>query len=1039
MGQSNDNHAKAERNLFRGHEQTSRNWDNQRRINIESTVTPLRGPLNMIKRQQSLQAQRRPMLQSWQQSNSVDVPSNDALTSSQLPQSGASYHQKLMQLQMLHRNDGRDRNGQNSNEFQIYSPDSVATTTYGYYSMRSNLKSAASKFSFIRPDLFNNQPREFDQDNTEQKSTLPPQLNAIYRSDSGSVRSKRATNFLQNRMSFVMESPERKVLSTSNDHNNNSINVDHIRSEVAGNRNFPEVQEPNLGGDQITLAQLVAPTRELPLKPNKKRSNNSARNCLIPEKEPSSIPGGIVGFFRRAFSRQSSKLKKRKLRLGESSSSSLTFDENSFPTPFVQSAFSTGEKNVAQEQTTASQKMIQMIEEFANRTIIDQNYRQQNALGLSAGANFQINQLPGQSQHLAQLHTSQSQLPLLLSPSNDSGRSRGINFGGQQLNNRHLSSVLNKSSSVSGNIASVNFGSEPMSPISVVEQRNIISQGRNTPIVSQIESNSPVVMRSPRVMSANLTPLFSRLNLQSSNESEFHDGMSPRALVREANQRPSSIYGQPSLISSINSSPQMDSLANLGAHRNSLRNGRISDYDWQKNRRSHLMRGPFLDTTREVSEEVSTPMNDNVDFLDGFQRTSAYSGQPSQPYNQSNNFNPILHSPTMHTIYDNHPRLQSVARNNHLHPAQFNEQSYYGNNPGIQQMKLSSSNSFANGQQRGLLLQSDNLQNDALLARPPSNRSAADYIHHQKPSYNPLVVYNKPAAIVAPRTPQRSMLVNCTPTRASFRSVGPNQDPYGLERSSNGYMGNQQRIQRGLNASASPMASRRLFQHEPPLLNSNMPMQSSPLVNDYTRFIKRNDGFKGTIIDSESNADYSQPIIDRSKSTGVHLEADRRNSTVDVSTMLENGLSQTTSIVYPQKSIKSDDLNGNSVNSNDWKAGSNDEEFSRAKLKHKDSRASTSRSDISISDKISTGSSPRGSQTRVRDAQKRAFKKGNLQNGEHSKTTCSQSNSGTISSESSEANDRRSSSLEQSDSKVSRGTSLDEQEEKHWVNSKLAH
>lgn len=874
-------------------------------INIESSVTPIRAA-PLLLRQQSMQSPahlngarkltQRPLPPIGQHAASFDgQPANSPL----LQQPPTSYQHKLLQLQMLH-SQNRGPNNDN-NDYQIYGPGSTTTTNhYGYYSMRSNLKSAASEFSFIRPSPSNLQQQQQHQQQpfvSSQQSTLP------HPNSSQAIEGQ----FQQPiRSSLVLQTPggvntgelahlkQQQNLQLSNEHNNGQVNPEH---------------------HQITLASLAAPNRDLPLKPNRRRVPADASQPGGGKN--SSLGSSIASFFRRAFSRRSKRQGRRsKMLMAESCSSSMgAFDEANFAAHQVvlPSAFSTGSKSIEasedrrQRQLAQPQRMVDMIEAFANKTsgqameqqlgmLQDQPMRQVVEVNNTAVGRPPMNSMS----FYGSPRMTPQRMPAYQPNNNDAKQ-----FGASPL---HKSNSISTTMGLSGGLSEVHN----------YHLMNSRQQGLYYDNEAPIES--PLMTRSAKVMSANLTPLFARKEAMIDGANQF---LSPRtnrqdyiAAARQQRQRPSSIYGQPSMISSPSMSNRNED-SNFGLHRSSIHGTSNQSYrdraspgvgsDLHRRHQMGLKAVAHLDPTREVAEELASPTGEfrapldvalnhrrepmeyderdddhqamNADRQQHLQLTrfggqmmleSPVQGRPEHKFARQQRqaiVNPILQSPTMGTIYDNHPMpSQRFVQQSYSHYDNQHLTDCHGD-PSSGQLAAR----LSGAQMRPEKL--DYLQQTSMVELQQPNPSGQ--VIRCTPSRQPfgsgqersgmvggdvmLLANGKPSAIVAPTTPNH----------------------YGRLSSSNGlhsqHLPQSQSMISAISSNASPMSSRRLLGH-----STNQPgslYHQSPLVSGrQTRLLSKADGTQATVTYNDRSAmmmgedSRGQAVVNIAGAPGINLE-----------------------------------------------------------------------------------------------------------------------------------------------------------------------
>lgn len=791
-----------------------------------------------------------------------------------------------MQLQLLHNSNNVDyirNNGSDTNDYQVY-----GSNYYGYSSMRSNLKSAASEFSFIRPYSANRNQSTLPHQHHQQQ-LLHLQQNVL---DNGN--NQQHGNVHPMRTSFKAANVQ--VVGDNNNNCLTPLTKQFLVNPVTGERMIN--QGAFVHGDPVP----IPPMRELPLKPNKKRqtqnSNGATGDNLNPNlPKSSSLTSSIACFFRRAFSRRSKKGSKRqRSRLAESCSTSLgAFEDGVTVVPVVPSAFSTGSKSVdghinnnkdfnnnnshqqTVQQQQQSQRMVDMIEAFTN------NRGLANPANIEQAAMAQSDAM--RSQQYSAFNMDFNAPPRLPAapptPSTPNQLRRNVNQFG---------SPMHKSNSICATmgLSLVNNNSNT--------NRRVFAQDNGLMGPASEKSKSPMLMRSTKVMSAHLTPLMLQRDPIDPNAGPNHQFiLSPRNSKLDQMPRPSSIYGQPSMISSPIIS--RDERNNFGVHRNSLHNHQFRDNTnnissnaasgFEMRRYNQMMKAPFLDTTREVAEELASPnaevpndldlaraqaMADNQSpqtgryFIKRDYTFDVINSSPSmQQHHQAAVVNPILQSPTMDTIYDNHPMLKTAELSAYSHYDNHQLQS-----PSIAQRLPSNSMSssktqFIIRQQAQTEYQPSSLEDQyssrrLMSAKPqsytPSRQSRLIDASERLPTVADMMMSNKkPSAIVAPSTPNHA-------TQLGIRSDSNLINDQHLNR-----MHNPQSplIQ---SQSRSPMMSRRAHPQQ-------SHYQQSPLVSQQTRVLNKGDGTQATIIGNSGDANrhqIGQTAVSIAGAPGINLE-----------------------------------------------------------------------------------------------------------------------------------------------------------------------
>lgn len=829
---------------------------------VESIVTPLRaGPF------QSNSSQRKPSSRAIQAlGNHQAAASFDAAFSQQQPQPprtpvSVSCQQKLLQLQLLHNSNnvdyirqssganGTTENGSSpaattaaalvnrmtANDYQIYGPES---TVYGYSSMRSNLKSAASEFSFIRPSS-----------SSHIQSSLPHQNSAHVLDQAAFLRNglQQQHQQLSNESAAFARSPSLRAYGPPNNHHQLRDN----NNNFVGGKNAPQqfLIDPKTGQplqahlllqqkqQSLLDVELIAPIRELPLKPNKKRTReNEPTTCNINPKilpKSSSLTSRIASFFRRTFSRRSKRRSgKRRSKLAESCSTSLgAFENENFASiPIVPSAYSTGSKSVDGRQVgertnhQQPQRMVDMIEAFTSGNFVDQAdviAACHNQSRVSQAGDFiedhnsdKHRQSNGQKCKSNQLmiETNQQQQAANVTPA----RLPGISQGRADAINE-FASPLHKSNSISATM-----GLSLVSDNSIAGKRaaNFVYDNELRAVQQQqrrLVGGSPVLHRSAKVLSANLTPLRDPMN-QYQHHHHRLSVLSPRNTGRLVDHhqlpRPSSIYGQPSMIAAACDSPVASRVDernnNFGLQRNSIHGYNITKIKaLSSGVGCEMMKTNQLCTTQEeASEELSSPLLasepksavatiiSKAEFNDGLydnrspmidashyvSRAEALSMMTASPSNHNNNnnrptpqhrravVNPILQSPTMDTIYDNNPMMLNgvASRGNVIY--QSNYDNHHNNNHNQHIVQLDQGRL---GQQQSPMIPRRAKPSNSMTQFYPSG-DHGNLIDESPYSSERMIIAqssatpnkqnkvglflsgnNKPAAIVAPSTPSR--------------------------------------------------------------------------------------------------------------------------------------------------------------------------------------------------------------------------------------------------------------------------------------------
>lgn len=874
----------------------------QRLINLESTITPSRGPLF---RQQSIQG-----IPDTRISKPFQLPNQAAsfdtgkaqIINNQQPVT--SYQQKLIQLQLMHNSNNVDYIRQNAGDddnYTIYAGGESTINPYGYSSMRSNLKSAASEFSFIRPSPSSYVQSTLPHKPRAQKGPIVPGNN--YPDGLNRQQAVRSSLILPKTSKPAFK--QHHGMDVNNNNNNNEFNFG-----FAPQQQF--LFNPTNGGEKMQHQHqqqedylMCPPMRDLPMKPGKKRANNNSNldssNGGGATPKSSSLTSTIACFFRRAFSRRSKRKgsKNRNKLANQSCSSSVGALGECYAnmaTPIVPSAFSTGSKSIdgratsttttttmanqttviSQQKQSSSHRMIDMIEAFNNKT----------------SANV-----------------------LLDEPADFSGRQPKPQARMSALNK--FGSPLHKSNSVSTTMGLSHLADRA----SLLYDNELLLQQPNLSVVGPeaAAARSPMMMRSGKVLSANLTPIMSSrpnnsttLVLQEEQRQQ-NLFLSPRerggARSENLMPRPSSIYGQPSMISSpmITASGRAEERAlnnNFGLHRNSL-HGQASfsssrerascnsnEQQQQLHKLRHLMtKTPLfasLDTTREVSEELCSPVNENhhqqqQQLLSNYGEQQQNCFLPQRPSRhqqlessiivssspglelapdhrlQKNHrqaiVNPILQSPTMNAIYDNHPALMTNGN-------QQNQQQDAQKQTPMAYSHYDNHNHLMSDQQHQSPLQANasraRMSSSSMMQFLPSSPMARDSNHttsvstpakYQTPESR--TDKGRPAAIVAPSAngnfvQQHAQLVNCSPTFNQYNWQQQQQQK-------------QQDFPVASQAARSPMLARRGN-------GSQSHYQQSPLVGQQTRLL--NNGVQATLVKQQ----YVGGVVSIAGAPGINLE-----------------------------------------------------------------------------------------------------------------------------------------------------------------------
>lgn len=996
----------------------------QHMINIESTVTPSRAAPSLM-RQHWIQANSmQNSTNNYQSSNQFGAPnvpsqrtpgsksfdthvSNSPLIQHPMSKPNiTSYQHKLLQLQLLHNSNNvdyiRHYGTRPANDYQIYGPESVTTNHYGYSSMRSNLKSAASEFSFIRPSSsghsqstlphppYQQQNHSINQFVIKNRDSQAQLLNNCSQpSNRGSLilnnnnlsspfNNKRLTRDINNNdvsLAHNLCSPSNKQHCFINPVTGERISsVNHHHHTTVVNpvfASYKQAQDEPANVGALLDNKMMAPLRDLPSKPNKKRAQTGTAGphtqlvCSASSggesgqnlRKSSSLTLSIACFFRRAFSRRSKKSASKKVRssatkLAESCNSSMgNFEDGNCVVPLVPSAFSTGSKSIdggrknQSQHVVQSHRMIDMIEAFTNKTLAAaaEETRNESSEGIEfTASNQQIAPRPNQYKQSSQFVGS-SRLSAGVSGTAADGSLVNANgvynahdimtptqvrarLAHAQLN--QFGSPLHKSNSISATMGlslaeTSNLGRRAL----LYDNELLVAANNNNNNSTTVAGGSPMMMRMNNVMNTNLTPLMSRANdsnqqhrasFESSQQQYF---MSPRTSMKvDQLPRPSSIYGQPSMISS----PIMmrDEVGtgriNFGNHRNSLHNQHFRDLQAAKeglsnlghsvgnsSRRQQMVKLPFmLDTTREVAEELASPTEtsdlNSGNHLTGISRngliesplsqrlngrkqtanrdiisSSPSSGRLLNHYHQQQAIvNPILQSPTMDAIYDNHPILSeridfgsNSHHENHANPQteQYHYQRHSHRSPSIK--TTNSTNNFQLHQSPSFVLR----QEDLYSSRNPRHsqgdtpkRSSSGRHHQDRGAFTVVDMLSgnnrKPSAIVVPSTASNSFCEG---------SSSPNHH-YTHRNQDNASPSSASMILAQPNCGGkSPLMGRRSF-------NNTSHYQQSPLVSQQTRILTKGIGVQATIIgDRPVDANKSR-ISDSFESSGAGETKDGR-------------------------------------------------------------------------------------------------------------------------------------------------------------------
>lgn len=773
-------------------------------VDIESTVTPVRvGPL--FRQLSSRTRDRTPHTSLAHHSTSLDIPdhllnSRRANQISVLP----SHHQKLLQLQLLHNANNVDYVRHGTGDNQIYAPDSTANM-YGYSSMRSNLKSVASEFSFIRPLSSTGYSQ----------TTLPHQ--AINQGDNQSTS---LSNNQQMRSLMVTPIRQNKPTTTNNIVNTSFSSTDlnpkqqYLVHPTTGQRITYEQQQLKsmVIKDNPKSSVLAVPECRLPMKPNKRRLSTEAQAG----KKSSPSTFSITGLIRRAFSRKAKTEKSSRSKMTGSFSSSLSpLNGSASVTSAIHSSLSTGSRynDIISNGDIANgnnRRMVDMIEAFNHQTLID-------------GHNVTRVDVAKDKENFSIEDT-------------DLGARKTSRLSRQQLN--QFVSPLHKSNSIS---TTSGWG---LSDIGIAGSHldgdnNLSSYSR------QIHDYRP-----ERVMSAHLA----QKSVVNDNQFDSRNNLfcSPRLHVRSEHvlPRPSSIYGQPSMISSPILTNH-DSSSRFGSQRNSFHFNQHVDRISFEIRRP-IARGTVLYPTVEVAEEISSPVdrpisssyqsnrNESKIYNEEKERLASKNhpvqvvqndckSDPDSPislgqlhYKQAI-VNPILHSPTLATIYDNHPMLNSNGD-------QPSYSLYDNHNHFTHTQSLNQEHTVS---RRVGMFESTN--EDTHISASQSPEPFGTNIRKTDPGTEITNVSTiiqggaKPAAIVAPSTPKNN-----------FSSDSPHRAPDTATRHSPAH---------SLGLHRSPMMGRR------GVVGPNY-YQQSPLVSNRTRVVTKSDGVQATILTDERRTSF---------------------------------------------------------------------------------------------------------------------------------------------------------------------------------------
>jgi hypothetical protein len=919
----------------------------------------------------------------------------------------------------------------------------------------SNLKSAASEFFFIRPNSSEFHPSK--------PKLLPSQAHLVEHHDNISQlhrQNNRASLLLAHNHSLDHDS-YRGGPTTSGQQ---SI---HDQSIIRGNTATRLSSHQSFNG----FYDLAGSNQDFPIKPYKKRQQLTGHKSQ-PQKKPTSTFGSsIVHFFRRVFSKRS----KRKAKLAESCSTSLgdAVDDKFESIQRARSAFSTTDGArldrtiIAEQQQSAtkqSQRMIDLIEAFANKTAVNQE-------AYDKLPDLNVNQTPQRLSTIQQILITQ----------NDAGRPKNI---AQRHLHQSIGSPLHKSNSIS-----TSTGLSGLNEMMRMNELHMMMNGQNSPVLFG-PRNGPTSLpmitsdRSTKVMSANLTPLY--------NRKEFHDHevrnfASPRRSTNlEHLPRPSSIYGQPSMIASPISSNVRDFRAGyFGSYRNSIHSYH-QRYDWNAMnhgndlRRLHpTIKAPILDTTCEVAEEVSSPTTESKTFIDygsninrqpvsiDYQDKSKVINESmpkTKPIQQQRRaiVNPILQSPTVSLIYDNHPMPMSSGGggayshyDNHR-PIEYQQSMSsmdlsmhsYPKNPGMDvedSIRRDNNNNFNAiispliSNRNSKVRQSYHLSNHTNALVTPSHRNSRlpQLQMNHKSSYSPDMEKNlfnhvKPAAMISPSNSSilHAQDLSYTPLHSATGSslINHSYNPY-----------SQSSAVPNAIVKPSPIKiQQQTYSH----------YQQSPLVNRQTRVINRGDGVQATITCHEPNFSNGHPeaVINIAGAPDLNVEPSLGQSLLRGTNInapeasaaeLQTGSSgdNTNSKTFTVASSRLSKTVGDEESTAEEARSVNSSRVRQEKSKHDDS---LSRSTSSGTDPTSTSSSSKSDLTDKESGSNKSGKKIS-RFGKSNRSTSSVTGRKNPPSRSSGEDRRRGSSTDHSDELSIHVESFDElaPEERNWVVSKL--
>lgn len=550
---------------------------------------------------------------------------------------------------------------------------------YGdYSSARSALKSATSEFSFIRP-------------NSPMLSTLPHSSRSMqFKQQLQQQQQQQQQDHEQEQQQYHETIPEQHILTADGQHKTTILTNENLGVRSSGmDQQQALVSLPpmtmldvNLATNESNIGDFLAPpSRELPMKPNQKRASKKSMQ------KSSSLSSSIANFFGRAFTRSRSSSRKQSrnktgttlhnkdnIVVGIFDETNLSYapiiaQQNNISNPDSDKSicqisnhqqsppFQQQQKQQYLQQQP--QKMVDMIKAFTDQTMPNgqDDLCEQEQLHQEVHQQIQTHQNPPTLMANLEKHRSHYSRPQAIAEFAASVHNQNSPIVNPAISNnnsnRILMSPMHKSNSViagsGGNLTQIDLINGLLDHRSSYNPINI-NGGDQHPQINAANGNFP-----PR---------------------SSYD-RSPVSFIRRhptvcSPSRPSSIYGQPSLVS------QPGSLIDrpfFGNHRNSLHHVRDGTGNL-------VMMMPSLDTTREVAENIASPTspiksplkqansNNNIKISNhghydhGSNHHLDHNRRSSQidPTNCAV-VSPFHQSPTLNNIYDNHPGLMRPPDN----------------------------------------------------------------------------------------------------------------------------------------------------------------------------------------------------------------------------------------------------------------------------------------------------------------------------------------------------------------------------------------